>query len=494
MHSAGAEFGLDTHETNPVLLRKMQRWKKEKHRQRIAQARRAGKKTSREGVPFGRTARLPPVARAARSESDEPDAEPDADPRREPARRDRERERERADGQRGERGNEGFSQLLEQSLQDLEPLLAGRTTPERALDDYTNRGVAHDPVPSGATRERPPPPRKKQARRRGRRPAQPEPLSSRAAFDCTPAASTEACTTRGGLKVRREPATREPPRRLAVPQRAHGASPGSRSGSRSRSRSRSRSPGRSETPSSESQPSPLVDRSALAAAQRTIAELRQQLHIQRENGAQKVEEATKAVRDAAQRTEAELAQAKTQLRLLQKQLVKARKEDTANSQQRAVSVQSTQTSTSAGTCVERMRIRVRPRSESSKHRRGSPVTPPSTRIPGPRGTAPGTFHQTAPELTQFEAVLAADDVQLAPAPARPSALEGIEPAALSCASTPTPTPTPDPVDEDIVQLTRLDSSCSFCVTGSPPQGGEESDEQEDDAGTEPAAVEQDTMS
>ena len=87
-----------------------------------------------------------------------------------------------------------------------------------------------------------------------------------------------------------------------------------------------------------------------------------------------------------------------------------------------------------------------------------------------------------------------------PAPARPS--EGIEPAALSCASTPTPTPTPDPVDEDIVQLTRLDSSCSFCVTGSPPQGGEESDEQEDDAGTEPAAVEvsddemvvQDTMS
>jgi len=51
------------------------------------------------------------------------------------------------------------------------------------------------------------------------------------------------------------------------------------------------------------------------------------------------------------------------------------------------------------------------------------------------------------------------------------------------------------VDEDIVQLTRLDSSCSFCVTGSPPKGGEESDEQEEDVETEPGLemVVQDTM-
>ena len=39
MVQMAASLGLDSAETNPVLLRKMARWKQDKHRQRVKEAR-----------------------------------------------------------------------------------------------------------------------------------------------------------------------------------------------------------------------------------------------------------------------------------------------------------------------------------------------------------------------------------------------------------------------------------------------------------------------
>ena len=74
-----SKLGLDTAETNPVLLRKMHRWKQSKHKQRIMEARRGAKPKAgsiKVGVPFARSGfakdKLPPVnSRAHREMLDE---------------------------------------------------------------------------------------------------------------------------------------------------------------------------------------------------------------------------------------------------------------------------------------------------------------------------------------------------------------------------------------------------------------------------------------
>ena len=63
MVQMAASLGLDSCETNPVLLRKMARWKQDKHRQRVQEARtkkkgadgRSAAPSKKVGVPFGRS-------------------------------------------------------------------------------------------------------------------------------------------------------------------------------------------------------------------------------------------------------------------------------------------------------------------------------------------------------------------------------------------------------------------------------------------------------
>ena len=447
---AAGKLGLDTAETNPVLLRKMQQWKQSKHKQRIMEARRGAKAKGKVGVPFARSGfakkeKLPPVdSRAHRDMLDESMGE------------------------------------LSEHLDNLADVHVPRLSQRQRQKD------------SGQARQR-------------RRPA-PTSMSDRPDFDCTPL-DNRGDVSQSGLKIRREIATREPPRKPKQSRALEGII--------------------EQRPDLDSAPSPSTDRSSstssdaqpadsedLTKAQQTIAQLRKLLRDEKEKTALRVQEAQSAARQKTEQLSAALAQTKTQLRMLQKQLHKAREEAVAA--QQAVDLSATATAKRDASTEPDIgenfatrgfvRIRLRPRSEQ---RARDAMTPPS-RIPEPRSLRTPTVRLPTVDQVQAPAVLphtassigmdydehSTADVQIpvaqsaAEAPLKPSPSRltaGLLNADFSDHAVATSksddigeSAAGDEVELEGEELIRLErglstsTSCSFCVTGSPPQAIETS--------------------
>lgn len=468
-----SKLGLDTAETNPVLLKKMARWKQSKHKQRILEARRGSKPkpgVEKVGVPFARSGfkkdKLPPVESRAHRD------------------------------------------LLDESMGDLSASLddlqagAGRSTPERALQGYYEANPPNTQHVHQSHRRR-----HKPARHR-RRPEPPQ-LSDRPEFDCTPLDNRED-VSQSGLKIRREVATREPPRKPKQIRALEGISeqqPEHLNVDRDHDSAPSPSAESTSSASSGAEPTNTAD---LTKAQQTIAELRKLLHEEKQKTSSRVQEAQAAAREKTDTLTAALAQTKTQLRMLQKQLHKAREEATAaktaaDATSTVVVKRGASTAPDVGNAmavgsIRRgfERIRLRPRSEQ---RARDASTPPS-RIPEPRPLRTATVRVPIIEQVQAPVILAdrnsSRSVQhealgndcTAEAESRPMtpSSEDAAPGEATTELDTTVESTPgekieDEVDvnevegEDPIRLQRglsTSTSCSFCVTGSPPMAGDAS--------------------
>ena len=524
MVQMAASLGLDSCETNPVLLRKMARWKQDKHRQRVQEARtkkkgadgRSAAPSKKVGVPFGRSGfkqdkpqlgadKLPPVDRRAHHDL-----------------------------------NESMGDL-DRSLDELRPMLpqqamehSGRTTPERAMDQYYE---ANPPSSDEReTRERKPRQASNQRRQQQQQPRERKPpsVTDRPAFDCTPLESDVIAHSASGLKVRREVATREPAR---APKHRRAMEDVELF---DRDRNEMGTPSSDGNGSAGSSPAQApVDSAALLEAQRTIAQLRKHLHAEKSNTTARVEEATKAAKEKTSKLDAALAQTKTQLRMLQKQLQKAREE--AACAQEAAEVAATAAAAARPVSREAPsslastirltfeRVTVRPRSEQ---RSRDASTPPS-RIPEPRPlrtptarSRPLTVEVQSPAVPpqraaaaqqeeRFEETVQAVDDEAdeetvftpTTAPVRASRRRAAEPGASAAIPIIAPpevvgespdllsargdaeqeeeqeqpvlnTDVEEDAEEDIVRLERglsTSASCSFCVTGSPPMAEDETE-------------------
>jgi hypothetical protein len=514
LNPSASKLGLDTVETNPVLLRKMHKWKQSKHKQRIMEARKGGKAASNKvGVPFARSGfakdKLPPVESRAH--------------------------RDLLDESMGD---------LSASLDNLQPHMpesaAGRSTPERAMQDYYD---ANGPMEQQQQQHRAPrEPRQQQQQQqqqqqksrtrqvRPRRRAEPAPLSERPAFDCTPLEHKEDCCSASGLKVRREVATREPPRKPKQSRALEGLGEYRPDLDDSHS-----TPASQGTVSSESSPEP-ADSGALLQAQRTIADLRKHLHAEKQNSTVRIEEAQAAARQKTAQLDAALAQTKTQLRMLQKQLQKAREEAAAAKEAAELSPTVDNNSAPAPGVVASLarrgfeRVVLRPRSEQ---RPRDASTPPS-RIPEPRSLrspavraprievqAPAVVPRsdggeraedelcidTTPQDVALDRTAdsetSVDTPSSGEAPGRLGSPEAVEmspdlpcqqqatgeetqPAAMStqAQAADVEAEIDDEAEDDVLEpedaTVRLErglstsTSCSFCVTGSPPMAVDES--------------------
>jgi hypothetical protein len=470
-----SKLGLDTAETNPVLLRKMHRWKQSKHKQRIMEARRGAKPKAgsiKVGVPFARSGfakdKLPPVNSRAH--------------------------REMLDESMGD---------LSATLDNLQAEADSRSTPERAMQDYYEVHAPSADITRQPQRRR----QKPSGQARQKRRSEPVSLAARPEFDCTPLETRGDEVSQSGLKIRREHATREPPRKPKQNRALEGI--------REQQFDRSdvdTAPSPSMDSSSSASDTQPADSEDLTKAQQTIAQLRKLLHAEKEKTTLRVQEAQAEARQKADQLNAALAQTKTQLRMLQKQLHKAREEATAAQQADSSSVATA--TRDANTAPESSgakgntgcgfsRIRLRPRSEQ---RARDASTPPS-RIPEPRLRTPpvrppavehmqvpsvvlhsnndiclendehcsaevedhqtvapsaveATLELSPPELTE---VLSSDDSEHSPTGST------AEPTGESTAGV-----QEERIEGEGDELVRLErglstsTSCSFCVTGSPP--------------------------
>lgn len=472
-----SKLGLDTAETNPVLLRKMHRWKQSKHKQRIMEARRGAKPkaggSNKVGVPFARSGfakdKLPPVDSRAH--------------------------RDMLDDSMGE---------LSATLDNLQAEANSRSTPERAMQDYYEAHAPSADMPHQPQRRR----QKPSGQTRQRRRAQPVPISARPEFDCTPLENRGDEVSQSGLKIRREHATREPPRKPKQARALEGISE-QRVDCNDWDPAPSPSMDSSSSTSSETRPADSED---LAKAQQTIAQLRKLLHAEKEKATLRVQEAQAEARQKADQLNAALAQTKTQLRMLQKQLHKAREEATAAQQADLSLATVTRDASTAPVFSDAVaigstgrgfsRIRLRPRSEQ---RARDASTPPS-RIPEPRSLRTPPVRPPVVDRVQAPAVVSHSDkancmetdehcaAEVDDHPVTPNAVDAaleLSPPELtevlpSDATKHSPTSsTCEPAGEsstagqeeiegDVEELVRLErglstsTSCSFCVTGSPP--------------------------
>ena len=451
-NAAAGKLGLDTAETNPVLLRKMHRWKQSKHKQRIMEARRGAKANGKVGVPFARSGfakkdKLPPVDSRAHRD------------------------------------------MLDESMGDLSEHLG-------------NLADVH--VPRLPQRRR----QKDIGQARQRRRSTSTSISERPDFDCTPL-DNRGDVSQSGLKIRREVATREPPRKPKQSRALEGIS--EQRPDPSDDLDTGPSTDRSSSTSSDTPPAESED---LTKAQQTIAQLRKLLRDEKEKTTLRVQEAQSAARQKTEQLNAALAQTKTQLRMLQKQLHKAREESAAaqqavDSRATATAKRDASTDPDIGDTVAMgsdrrgfARIRLRPRSEQ---RARDASTPPS-RIPEPRSLRTPTARPPAVEQVQAPAVLphtgssigmehdehstadvnipvtqSAADASLKPSPSGQTT--GLPDADYSdhAVATSKTDDVGDEVEPEGEELgPRLErglstsTSCSFCVTGSPPQAIETS--------------------